>query len=59
MKPELLSATFFFATVTPIVSQKKYLWLILCWKLILGRLKLNVLMEKHRESFYENGILVK
>ena len=37
--PELLGTKMFLATIPPKISQRKNLWLILCWKLILGWVK--------------------
>ena len=42
IESELLSTKIFLAKVALKIGQNKYLWLILCWKLIVGLVKLKI-----------------
>ena len=42
MEPVLLSIRMLLVKVTQKIGRKKYLWLIVCWKQILGLIKLNI-----------------
>ena len=49
-KSGLLNITIFLVKVTPKIGQEKYLWLILCWKIIFEQIELKIQMQKKNNT---------